>query len=165
MNQMQLMDMGFQGQAYTWRWRRAEGVLIQKRLDRGLINSIWQEAWPCSIAIHLPAVGSDHCPILILTEGRQEKSKGKYPNARIKVEKLTAELELLQRDWEENEKRVEQIKIELNETLGQEESFWKQRLRIQWLKIGDSNTAFFHHSTLQRRRRNIVSRIKGVNGV
>ncbi|KAI5312027.1 hypothetical protein L3X38_041200 [Prunus dulcis] len=139
MNQMQLMDMGFQGQAYTWRWRRAEGVLIQKRLDRGLINSIWQEAWPCSIAIHLPAVGSDHCPILILTEGRQEK--------------------------EENEKRVEQIKIELNETLGQEESFWKQRLKIQWLKMGDSNTAFFHHSTLQRRRRNRVSRIKGVNGV
>ncbi|BFG35168.1 hypothetical protein CerSpe_214420 [Prunus speciosa] len=37
-NQKYLMDMGFQGQAYTWRGRRAEGVLIQERLDRGLIN-------------------------------------------------------------------------------------------------------------------------------
>ncbi|PQM37351.1 hypothetical protein Pyn_26544 [Prunus yedoensis var. nudiflora] len=43
MNQKQLLDMGFQGQAYTWKGRRAEGVLIQERLDRGLINSTWQE--------------------------------------------------------------------------------------------------------------------------
>ncbi|KAH0974908.1 hypothetical protein GBA52_016807 [Prunus armeniaca] len=103
------MDMGFQGHAYTWKGRRAEGVLIQEHLDRGLINSSWQE--------------------------------------------------------EENERRIEQIKIELNETWGQEESFWKQRLRIQWSKEGDSNTVFFHHSTLQRRRRNRVSKIKGVDGV
>lgn len=73
MNQMQLMDIGFQGQAYAWRWRKAEEVLIQERLDKGLINSSWQEAWPCFAAIHLPDVGSNHCRILILIEGRQEK--------------------------------------------------------------------------------------------
>ncbi|KAI5352870.1 hypothetical protein L3X38_005762 [Prunus dulcis] len=167
MNQKQLMDMGFQGHAYTWKGRKAEGVLIQERLDKGLINSSWQEVWPCSVAIHLPDVGSDHCPILILNEERQEKvsrpfkfeaywvadqecgevihrswnmnnwrgivtcwskkqrrcryelrkwSRGKYSNAKLKTEKLNAELELLQRDWEENERRIEQIKIELNET-------------------------------------------------
>ncbi|BFG35167.1 hypothetical protein CerSpe_214410 [Prunus speciosa] len=91
-------------------------------------------------------------------------SRGKYPNARVKAEKLTNELELLQQDWEENERRIEQVNFELNETWRQEESFWKQRSRIQWLKAGDSNTAFFHHCTLQRRRRNKISRIKGVNG-
>ncbi|CAL9007242.1 unnamed protein product [Prunus brigantina] len=216
MNQKKLLDLGFQGQAFTWRGRRAEGVLIQERLDRGLINYRWQEAWPCSVAIHLPAVGSDHCPILILTEGRQEKvtrpfkfeaywvtdpecrevihrswnmhngggsvscwnkkqrrcrydlrkwSRGKFSNARLKIDTLNAELEVLQRDWEENVGRIERVKLELNETWGQEEKFWKQRSRITWLKEGDSNTAFFHHSTLQRRRRNRVSKIKGVNGL
>lgn len=73
MNQKQLMDMGFQGYVYTWKRRRAKGVLIQERLDKGLINSSWQEVWPCSVAIHLLDVGSDHCPILILNEERQEK--------------------------------------------------------------------------------------------
>ncbi|CAL9030237.1 unnamed protein product [Prunus brigantina] len=73
MNQKQLMDMGFQGHAYTWKGHKAEGVFIQERLDRGLINYSWKEVWPCSIVIHLLDVGSDHCPILILTEGRQEK--------------------------------------------------------------------------------------------
>ncbi|CAL9013278.1 unnamed protein product [Prunus brigantina] len=216
MNKMQLMDMGFQGQAFTWRGRRAEGVLVQERLDRGLINYSWQEVWPCSVAIHLPAVGSDHCPILIQTEGRREKasrrfkfeafwiadpecgdvihkswtmdngrrvetcwgrkqrrcryelskwSRGKFSNAKLKTDVLTSKLELLQRDWEANERSIEQIKMELNEVWGQEESFWKQRSRIQWLKEGDSNTAFFHHCTLQRRRRNRVNRIKTMAGV
>lgn len=47
---------------------RADGVVVQERLDRGLINVLWQETWANSHAIHLPAVGSDHCPVLILTE-------------------------------------------------------------------------------------------------
>lgn len=74
------------------------------------------------------------------------------------------EVKLLQQNWEENEKRIGQINVELNESWRQEENFWRQRSRIQWLKAGDSNTAFFHHCTLQRRRRNRVSRIKGVTG-
>ncbi|CAB4310430.1 unnamed protein product [Prunus armeniaca] len=152
------MDMGFQGHAYTWKGRRAEGVLIQEHLDRGLINSSWQEVWPCSVAIHFLDVGFDHCPILILTEGRQEKVSRPFKFEAYWVFDPKC-------GKEENERRIEQIKIELNETWGQEESFWKQRLRIQWSKEGDSNTAFFHHSTLQRRRRNRVSKIKGVDGV
>lgn len=35
MDKMQLMDLGYQGQAFTWSGKRADGVLIQERLDRG----------------------------------------------------------------------------------------------------------------------------------
>lgn len=64
----ELLDLGFQGSSFTQRGTRADRVVVQERLDRGLINVSWQETWPNSQAIHLPAVGSDHCPILILTE-------------------------------------------------------------------------------------------------
>lgn len=38
MNTNELLDLGFQGQAYTWCGKRTNGVLIRERLDRGLIN-------------------------------------------------------------------------------------------------------------------------------
>ncbi|KAJ6412771.1 hypothetical protein OIU84_005756 [Salix udensis] len=36
------------------------------------------------------------------------------------------------------------------------ESFFKQRSRVQWLKLGDKNTTFFHRSLLHRRARNHI---------
>ncbi|XP_050218932.1 uncharacterized protein LOC126669490 [Mercurialis annua] len=45
-----------------------------------------------------------------------------------------------------------------------EESFYKQRSRIQWLRLGDSNTKFFHNSIKQRRTKNNISIIKLDNG-
>ncbi|KAM1778363.1 hypothetical protein ACFX12_039867 [Malus domestica] len=41
-----------------------------------------------------------------------------------------------------------------------EESYWLQRSRVKWLREGDANTAFFHQSTLQRRRRNCVVKLQ-----
>ncbi|CAB4284330.1 unnamed protein product [Prunus armeniaca] len=46
-----------------------------------------------------------------------------------------------------------------------EEAYWKQRSHINWLKRGDANSKFFHLSTTQQRRRNIVSKLEDDNGV
>lgn len=70
MDKMHTLDLGYQGQAFTWSGKRADGVLIQERLDRGLINTQWQEEWPNSSITHLPVMGSDHCPIFLETESR-----------------------------------------------------------------------------------------------
>ncbi|KAA3479365.1 reverse transcriptase [Gossypium australe] len=48
------------------------------------------------------------------------------------------------------------IKIELNLEADKEEIYWEQRARTNWLKMGDKNTAFFHKSASQRRRKNKV---------
>ncbi|CAL8995128.1 unnamed protein product [Prunus brigantina] len=43
--------------------------------------------------------------------------------------------------------------------------FWQQKSRIQWLQEGDRNTKFFHMTTVIRRRRNKIERLKNEEGV
>ena len=51
----------------------------------------------------------------------------------------------------------------LDVVLGQEQELWALKSRINWMVQGDRNTAFFHVSTLVRRKRNQILAIK--NGV
>ncbi|XP_050232999.1 uncharacterized protein LOC126681501 [Mercurialis annua] len=50
--------------------------------------------------------------------------------------------------------------IQLKNMLRCEESFYKQKSRIQWLNLGDSNTKYFHNSIKQRRAMNSIPLIK-----
>lgn len=59
-------------------------------------------------------------------------------------------------DWDE----IKGIKARIAALWKQEEIFWGQRSRIKWLKWGDKNTHFFHASTLHRRVRNRIHRLK-----
>ena len=52
---------------------------------------------------------------------------------------------------------------DLDVVLGQEQELWALKSRINWMVQGDRNTAFFHVSTLVRRKRNQILAIK--NGV
>ncbi|KAK4490473.1 hypothetical protein RD792_001150, partial [Penstemon davidsonii] len=49
---------------------------------------------------------------------------------------------------------------EYNEILKQEELFWFQKSRTQWLSQGDRNTRFYHMTTISRRRRNKITALK-----
>lgn len=48
----------------------------------------------------------------------------------------------------------------LNNTLLQEEELWEHKSRLQWNTEGERNTWFFHQTTIQRRRRNVISALK-----
>ena len=74
-NQMQLfrevidecgfLDLGFEGQKYTWSRHFENGSSIWERLDRCLVISSWFLKFPGSKVYHLRCDSSDHIPLLI----------------------------------------------------------------------------------------------------
>lgn len=79
------------------------------------------------------------------------------------IDGLLAELTELQKKWGENIEGINETSKKVDKLCEQDESFWLQRSRVNWLRDGDANTSFFHQSTLQRRR-NKVLKIKDDNG-
>lgn len=60
--------------------------------------------------------------------------------------------------------RESYIQNKLDAWCDQEEILSRQKSRIQWLKEGERNTTFFHHSTIQPRMRNKINTIKSIEG-
>ena len=46
----------------------------------------------------------------------------------------------------------------------QEEIFWRQKSRVQWLKEGECNTRFLHRATMVNRSHNKIALIKKEDG-
>ncbi|KAH0772311.1 hypothetical protein KY290_016292 [Solanum tuberosum] len=67
-----LVDLGFNGQKYTWSNNRGIQQRIWKRLDRALVTDDWLEKMPQTTITHLPSVGSDHYPLLMEIIARKE---------------------------------------------------------------------------------------------
>lgn len=63
-------------------------------------------------------------------------------------------------DWDE----VKAIQQEIDSVWKREEKYWGQRSRIKWQQWGDRNSKFFHATTIQRRERNRLQRIKDGEG-
>ncbi|KAK5803056.1 hypothetical protein PVK06_030696 [Gossypium arboreum] len=65
---------------------------------------------------------------------------------KIKIEVLTLKLATLLESDRSDENLAELIdtKIHLNFEIEKNECYWEQRARLNWLKLGDKNTAFFH---------------------
>ncbi|KAG8375096.1 hypothetical protein BUALT_Bualt10G0064800 [Buddleja alternifolia] len=67
LNNLNLLDLGFTGNPFTWSNRRGGDANIQLRLDRAVANPDWSLLYPYAIVHHLPAIKSDHCPLLLHT--------------------------------------------------------------------------------------------------
>lgn len=61
---------------------------------------------------------------------------------------------------EEEINQEKATRLELIQICKQEELYWKQRSRIQWLQEGDDNTSYFHAVANSRKNRNFIPYIK-----
>ncbi|KAG8371223.1 hypothetical protein BUALT_Bualt13G0065400 [Buddleja alternifolia] len=66
-----LVDLGFEGNPYTWSNKRGGVVNIQLRLDRCLANTPWLSLFAQAFVSHLPAINSDHTPLILHTDSAQ----------------------------------------------------------------------------------------------
>ncbi|KAA3460258.1 reverse transcriptase [Gossypium australe] len=60
--------------------------------------------------------------------------------------------------------KIIDTKIHLNMEIEKDEVYWEQRARVNWLRHGDRNTAYFHNCTTARRRANSISKLILDNG-
>lgn len=77
-NKCGLMDLEGKGCAYTWANNREQDELIRKRLDRALCSMDWRISFPSAEVFALPAIGSDHSPILLNLFPQQFKRKKEF---------------------------------------------------------------------------------------
>ncbi|KAK3041616.1 hypothetical protein RJ639_001426 [Escallonia herrerae] len=66
-NNNHLIDLGFEGNPYTWSNNRRLSENIKERLDKAYGNTQWRILFPDVTVTHLPGKSSDHLPILIRT--------------------------------------------------------------------------------------------------
>lgn len=52
--------------------------------------------------------------------------------------------------------KIRQLEGQLDDLLLKEETLWRQRSRVEWLKFGDQNTRFFHEGAKTQTRTNVI---------
>lgn len=66
---MDLIEVEFSGAKHTWARGLTPETRVSARLDRALCNGAWSLRFHNAKVKHLPAIQSDHCPLLISPNG------------------------------------------------------------------------------------------------
>lgn len=54
---------------------------------------------------------------------------------------------------------MQQLYADLTKLQEEEDLYWRQRAKVDWLKSGDRNTKFFHASANQKKKHNFIGNI------
>ncbi|XP_016199996.1 uncharacterized protein LOC107641004 [Arachis ipaensis] len=122
----------------------------------------WKLKFPNAVVHKLTESGSDHAPILMKTEPQSWYSKRRF-KYQEQIEDLQDSLEELQVAGINGGEEITRLEEKLELTYMKEESYWREKSRVKWLKEGDQNTKFFHQKFQSRVRRNRIWRLVGRN--
>lgn len=142
--------------------RTEEGSFFDKRMvgKRGVeeaVASCWE--WD----------GSDTEPNLMdcIAKCRSELAKLKRTenlNSKNRIDTLRKDLEKEISKQFPRSGVMRRLKQELAIAYRDEETFWRQRSKVEWLKEGDRNKSFFHNAVRGRRLRNKVLMLRDNQG-
>ncbi|XP_021621482.1 uncharacterized protein LOC110621511 [Manihot esculenta] len=188
-----LLDMGFEGSAFTWSRGLSSHSLQRARLDRALCSPNWQFRFPHAYVTHPAKFHSDHCPLVVSLNRHVHRMEGPFRfqlawmnHADLGMINLASNLRLWNRNSFGNifsrKKRISariagiqktlstggpqhllklelKLKKQLEDILEQEELFWFQKSKEDWIVSGDRNTWYYHLSTLVRNKKSPVTRL------
>ncbi|GAV89673.1 hypothetical protein CFOL_v3_33087 [Cephalotus follicularis] len=101
---------------------------------------------------------------------RELKRTFKQPDPRTRKEAIRADLEALQGSLllhptdGELLRQEKALLFKLYKVKAEEESYFRQKSRITWLKLGDSNIKFFHRSVASLHHRNHIIKLQRMDG-
>lgn len=82
-------------------------------------------------------------------------------NSKMQISALKEKLAVLKTNESQNNGgEILKLEEELAEAYMQEERFWKEKSRVNWLKWDDQNTKFFHSKLEARNRQNKIWRLE-----
>lgn len=90
--------------------------------------------------------------------------KEQNQNSNLMIKQAQMELETALSSSTPNTELITSLSAKLEAAYKEEELYWSQRSRIQWLQGGDRNTSFFHAATRGRRAVNNFSVIENNSG-
>ncbi|XP_060170365.1 uncharacterized protein LOC132601283 [Lycium barbarum] len=151
-NSCDLFDMGFKGSPYTWWNGRAAEDCIFKRLDRIVVNFLFQEILPHIEVEHLTRTGYTYGEIFKQLSIREEV-------VRVKEQLFEEDPSII------NKIVLQKAQTELKKYLNIEEQYWRQKAGFSWFTEGDRNTNFFHNHVNGKRKKLQLKRIQDCNGV
>ncbi|XP_004305132.1 PREDICTED: uncharacterized protein LOC101314489 [Fragaria vesca subsp. vesca] len=127
---------------------------------RGIVEASWTDNSP-TIGAAQWVTRSQRCGVEL-----SKWSKKKFSNNHMAINRRIEELQVIQESTTVEARNIESLLIgEIGAFWNKEEKYWTQRARVNWLKAGDSNTKFFHLTTIQRRQRNKILKLKSTNDV
>ncbi|XP_015958038.1 uncharacterized protein LOC107482150 [Arachis duranensis] len=70
-----LMDLDIKGGRFTWFENPRNGFITRERIDRALVNWEWRVLYQQASLKALPAISSDHCPLVLVINQVQKVEK------------------------------------------------------------------------------------------
>ncbi|XP_015946226.1 uncharacterized protein LOC107471294 [Arachis duranensis] len=125
---------------------------------RQIVREIWHEQIDGS-AMYILAQKIKRCRHKIVKWQQEHRS-----NSKVEIDLLQSELEELRLAGIHGGDIISEIEDKLEKALQNEESYWKDKSRVKWLKSGDQNTTFFHQKFRNRTRRNRIWQLTGNDG-
>ncbi|GJW84185.1 hypothetical protein Tco_0157330 [Tanacetum coccineum] len=193
-DEIDIMDLQSSGLKYTWN-QKPKGVDgILKKIDRIMANLEFFDVFPGGHAIFQPYRISDHSPaVLLVAAGWSRDVSGfhmykvvmklrnmkkafrklmyDHGNLHENVKRLRIELDTVQRDLDRDPfnavlREEEAVYVQaFNEAVLLEERFLRQKAKVNWLRDGDLNSAYFHKSVKSHISRSRIDVIADSNGV
>ena len=127
--------------------------------EREVVKTAWEQETEGSRMLQVTKK-IRNCRIALL------KWKNKFQeNSREKIEHIKKQMsELKESNRSTRKGNTVSLKKQLNDAYREEELFWSQKSRIQWLREGDKNTKHFHASVQGRRSRNRMNKLQRNDG-
>ncbi|KAJ4832726.1 hypothetical protein Tsubulata_022476 [Turnera subulata] len=145
--------------------------VCSKRAHRTFkFESKWTRMQDCHAVVHASWSLKVQGPYMFVLNGKLKACQGKLVewakrtvgNCKSRIDNILKRIDAIHDEGLSEVSREEErgLLAELEILWGMEEMHWHQRSRINWLTAGDQNTRFFHCSTVQRRQRNQILKLK-----